>query len=281
MTKDKLRVACVSMNSQENKDRNIEQAEHYIDLAAKSAADWVILPELFSYIGPYAELSKNAELATGPLNRHLSQLAQKHKVTLFAPVPELPEKEDSMSTKGFKKVFNTLFVVSPSGSMINHYRKIHLFHLQFGDLSRAESEGFLAGNKLLTFSQDGWKVACAICYDIRFPEFLVSLYRERPFEVLVLPSAFTEATGKAHWKLLVRSRAVEYQCYVLAANQTGVHYEEKKSFGHSMVVDPWGDIIAETGTACGLAIAELTRDRVRSIRERLPIVANRRPDLYI
>lgn len=279
MTKD-LRVACVTMNSQDNKERNIEQAEYYIEMAAKNQSDWVILPELFSYLGPYENLSKNAEPTDGPLNRKLSQLAQKYKITIFAPVPELPENEDSMSNKGYKKVFNTLYVFNPRGTIVHSYRKVHLFHLQYGDVVRSESDGFLSGNKLLTFTHDGWKVACAICYDLRFSEFLVSLYKERAFDILVLPSAFTETTGKAHWELLVRSRSVEYQCYTLAANQTGLHYDNKSSYGHSLIVDPWGDVIGRTGVECGLAISDLSHERVRTIRERIPILANRRNDLY-
>lgn len=279
MAKDTLRVACVTLNTQDNKERNIEQAEYYIEMAAKNKVDWVVLPELFSYIGPYENLHKNSELADGPLSAKLSTLAVKHGMTIFAPVPELPEN-DAMSTKGYKKVYNTLLVFNSRGAISNSYRKMHLFHLQYGDVCLSESDGFLAGNKILTFTHDGWKVACAICYDIRFPEFLVSLYRERPFEVLVLPSAFTEVTGKAHWELLVRSRSVEYQCYTLAANQTGLHYDDKKSYGHSMIVDPWGDVIGKTGSECGLAISDISHDRIRTIRNRIPVLANRRTDLY-
>ncbi len=281
MTKDKLKVACVSMNSQANKEENIAQARQAIEKASQKGAEWIVLPELFSYMGPYADLSRNAEPSSGPLNTELSQLAQKHKVTLFAPVPELPTSGHSMSTQGYRKVYNTLYVFGPSGSLLQTYRKVHLFHVQYGDTARSESDGFLAGNKILSFAHEGWKVACAICYDIRFPEFLVSLYRERPFDILVLPSAFTEATGQAHWELLLRARAVEYQSYVLGANQTGMHYDDKKSFGHSMIIDPWGDKLAETGADAGIAIAELSRERIRSIRERIPILTNRQPDIYL
>lgn len=275
-----LRVACVTMNSQENKERNIEQAEYYIEMAAKNDAQWVVLPELFSYIGPYENLAKNAEPADGPLNRKLSQLAQKYKMTIFAAVPELPEDQDLISTKGYKKVYNSLFVFNPRGTLTTSYRKVHLFNLQYGEHVFSEGDGFLSGNKLVTFNHEGWRIACAICYDLRFSEFFVSLYKERPFDILLLPSAFTEATGKAHWELLLRARSVEYQCYTLAANQTGIHYENKVSFGHSMIIDPWGDVIGKTGSECGLAIATLSPERIRKIRERIPILANRRNDIY-
>ncbi len=276
--RESLRAACVTMNSQDHKERNLEQAEYYIEMASKNNADWVILPELFPFIGPYDKLYKNAEHKGGPLNIRLSELAQKFNMTIFAPVLELAE-EDQAHAK-HPKIYNTLHIFNNRGTLIHSYRKIHLFHLQYGEVLRSESDGFLSGNSLLTFTHDGWKVACAICYDIRFNEFLVALYKKGAFDILVVPSAFTEATGKAHWELLVRSRSVEFQCYTLAANQTGTHYEDKKSFGHSMIVDPWGDVIGKTGTDCGLAMADLFQERLRVIRERIPVLANRRNDLY-
>lgn len=280
MIRDKLRVACVSMNSQANKPKNIKDAESYIQKAVQDSANWVILPELFSYIGPYKDLYESAEFPSSPALQHLAQLAQKYKITIFAPMPERTEGEAPKNSAGFKKVYNTLFIFGPDGKIIDSYRKAHLFHLKDGDNSRAESEGFIAGNKLLTFSHEGWQVACAICYDIRFPEFLVSLNRKCRFDVLALPSAFTLATGKAHWELLLKARAVEYQAYVLGANQTGLHYENNRSFGHAMIIDPWGDILAQTDSECGIAIADLDRSRIISIRKRIPVDSNRRPDLY-
>ncbi len=280
MIRDKLRVACISMNSQANKQQNINEAESYIRLAAQNSANWVVLPELFSYIGPYKDLYESAEFPSSPTIQLLAQLAQKYQMTIFAPMPERAEGEAPKNTAGFKKVYNTLFIFGPDGKIIDSYRKTHLFHLKDGNNSRAESEGFIAGNKLLTFSHEGWQVACAICYDIRFPEFLVSLNKKCRFDILALPSAFTLATGKSHWELLLKARAVEYQAYVLGANQTGLHYEDNRSFGHTMIIDPWGDTIAQTSDECGIAIADLDRTRISSIRQRIPVSSNRRSDLY-
>jgi predicted amidohydrolase len=278
MIKDKLKVACVTMNSRQHKAENIEQAEHYLQEAGARGADWVVLPEMFPFMGSYDELYAAAELAQGPLSQRLQRLAKQYKMTVFAGMPEIPDHRVQSHEEG--KVYNSLFVFGPEGSTLGVYRKIHLFHLEFGAHTRSESTGFLAGNKVFTLRHQGWNVACAICYDLRFPEMFVALNNQLVFDALILPSAFTEVTGQAHWELLLRARATEYQCYVLAADQTGTHIEPKKSFGHSMIVDPWGQVIAQTAAEPGLAFAEISRDHLTQIRSRIPMQSNRRRDLF-
>jgi len=162
------------------------------------------------------------------------------------------------------------------------YPKIHLSNLigEDGTPRYTESAGYLAGDQPVAVTIDGWRLGLTICYDLRFPELFESLTKGGSPDVYAVPSAFTKMTGAAHWELLLRARAVERQCYIFAANQTGVHAPEKESFGHAMVVDPWGQVLASTGTEPGIATAVVEKQRIGEVRAKLPALANRRGAIF-
>lgn len=274
---DKIRAAVVSVTATSDKNTNIENAFTKAEAAVNEGASWIALPEMFAFHGPYPELWNNAEFEDGPLNARLSEFARRHGVVVFAgSVGERPEG----STSG--KVYNTQYVFGRKGELIAKYRKTHLFNLkdQSGKPLYCESDGYLSGDSLVTLSVDGWRIGLATCYDLRFPGVFSSLAQAKPLDCLVIPAAFTLQTGMYHWELLLRARAVEHLCYVVAANQVGTHSPGKQSYGHGMIVDPWGTTIADTGHLSGIALASMTTERVKTCRAQLPAIDNRRPELY-
>jgi predicted amidohydrolase len=275
--KDSLRVAILSTTATGDKAKNISSAMEAARSAASDGAQWVVLPEMFAFHGPYSELWQNAEFADGPLNERLSEFAREHRLVLFAgSVAERPEG----STGG--KVYNTQFVFGRQGELLAKYRKTHLFNLKdsAGQSLYCESDGYLAGSNLVSLRLDGWHVGLATCYDLRFPGVFERLAKDGPLDCLVIPAAFTFQTGAYHWELLLRARAVEQLCYVVAPNQVGVHSPGKQSFGHGMIVDPWGTTIADTGHLPGVASATMQKTRLAACRGQLPALENRRPELY-
>lgn len=286
--KDRLTLASVCMNSTHEKSRNIEEACKWIERAAARGADWVLLPEVFAFVGSYEQIYSEGEDLQGNLLQRLSELAKRLNICLFAgsfgerPSPGEMKDEEILSRQGHKRVFNSTFVFDRSGQQVARYRKTHLFNLftEQGQPLYCESDGFLEGDQLVSFELEGFQVGMAICYDLRFPGFFERLAAKKALDVIILPSAFTLQTGMDHWELLIRARAVEQQSYVFAANQVGNHGGNKTSYGHSMIVDPWGYVLANTGGVSGLALAEVSRQRLKEVRERLPALANRRPDLY-
>jgi predicted amidohydrolase len=287
MTKE-IFTAAVCMTTTSDKARNIATAESLVRSAAASGSEWIMLPEIFSWHGPYTDIFQNAETEDGPLNQKLAALARELKIVLFAgtvgerPGPKDQQRSDLVNSKGEKKVFNTSYVFGRDGSLVGKYRKTHLFNLiaDDGTPTHCESDGFLAGDSAQSINVDGMKVGLSICYDLRFPEFYCQLAAGGPVDVIAIPSAFTLATGMYHWELLLRARAVEWQAYVIAANQTGVHSPGKASFGHAMVIDPWGHKLADTGNHPGIARAAISREKISLYRAQLPALANRRPEVY-
>jgi predicted amidohydrolase len=278
-----LTLASITMNTRSNKQENLATAEHLIRDAKAKGADWVLLPEIFAYFGDYATLHGAAEEENGPLNQKLSALAKELGIVLFAGSVGERSKEPALNDKNQRRVYNTNYVFDREGKTIAKYRKTHLFNLRdaSGKKLYCESDGFIPGNEApKSFVVDGYRVGMAICYDLRFPSLFQRLAKDAPLDVLVIPSAFTRKTGEAHWELLLRARAVELQCFVFAANQTGEHAPGKESFGHSMVIDPWGTKLADTGPNVGIAIAKISKDRLAEVRAQLPALKNQRPELY-
>ena len=284
---DEVLVATVSMTTISDKAANVATAKSLIRKAASSGAQWIVLPEIWAFHGPYDKLWDMAEEESGPLNTELADLARELNIVLFAgSVGERPgrmSESDLRSPQGHKRIFNTSYVFARSGEIVAKYRKTHLFNLHDagGRALYCESEGFLAGDDApKAFEIDGWRVGLAICYDLRFPQLFTRLTSDRPLDMFVIPSAFTMATGMYHWELLLRARAVENQAWVVAANQTGVHAPGKISFGHSMIVDPWGHKIADTGNKPGIALGPVSKKTLADYRAQLPALTNRRPELY-
>lgn len=285
---DSLKLAAVCLTSTGDKDRNIATALAYAQEAAKAGADWVQLPEMLAYHGPYDKVYEMAELEGGALYETMAKTAKELKIVLIAgTVGERPDRDNLpdavlRNRNGHRKVFNTAYVFGRDGGLVAKYRKTHLFNLSdaAGGALYNESEGYLAGDKAVTCTIEGWKVGLSICYDLRFPRYYDLLEAQGAPEIQLIPSAFTKGTGVAHWELLLRSRAVERQTYVFAANQTGLHSPGKESFGHSMIIDPWGKVLADTGDQPGIAYATISRAALAEARGKLPALTNRRPELY-
>lgn len=273
-----INASVISVTATADKKANIENAFTRAEEAVRMGASWVALPEMFAFHGPYHELWSHAEFENGPLNQRLSDFARRHGVIVFAgSVGERPEG----STGG--KIYNTQYVFGRKGELLGKYRKTHLFNLKDTDGKPlyCESDGYLAGDTLTTLTIDGWKVGLATCYDLRFPGLFSSLLKAGPLDCIVIPAAFTHQTGMYHWELLLRARAVENLSYVVAPNQVGTHSPGKQSYGHAMIIDPWGTKIADTGHVEGVATAPLTKARIKTCRAQLPAIDNKRPEIYI
>jgi predicted amidohydrolase len=242
------------------------------DLAERSAAEgarMVVLPELCLWKGPPAAEREAAESIPGPTSHHLSELARKLGIHLVAG--SMLERDESS-----ERCFNTSLLFGPDGAELARYRKIHLFDVELpGRVSARESRTRSAGEVPVCAATTLGNIGMAICYDLRFPE-LFRVLVERGAEILVLPSAFTEPTGKAHWEALVRARAIESQCYVIAPNQFGATQHGFANYGHSLIVDPWGTVLGDAGDGEGIVTARLDADYLATVREELPSLRHRR-----
>lgn len=287
MTKHR-KLATICMTSGADKDKNVDEAVFWIRQAADRGADWVLLPEVFTFIGPYEKLYENGEDESGPTLKRLAALAKELQIVIFAgsmgerPASDEKLKEPLEGRTGFKRVFNTTFVFGREGKILVKYRKTHPFNLMdaSGNPLYCESDGFLSGDQIQTIEIDGYRVALSICYDLRFPALYENLNRKNNVDVFLLPSAFTTQTGMDHWEVLIRARAIEQQAYMYTANQVGESSPGKSNYGHSMIVDPWGYVIANTGAVQGIAMAEISKERIEQVRNRLPALKNRRPEIY-
>ncbi len=270
---DRLRVACVQLNSGSVKADNLEKAEHLVARAASTGADVVVLPEKWNAIGSVDTLRENAEpLAGGESVEAMAGWARRHGITLVGgSVTELRD--------GREKLSNTCPVFDPSGELVALYRKIHMFDVEVGGQVYRESEAEEPGEETLVCELEGWRVGLSVCYDLRFPELYRILALEGA-ELVTVPAAFTLYTGKDHWELLLRARAVENQCYVAAANEWGTHEGGKASYGRSTIVDPWGVVLAQAADEDTVISAELDRAHLERIRRALPSLANRQPAAY-
>jgi predicted amidohydrolase len=267
MSADELVVAVVQLNASEDKQANLDRAEALVVAAAAAGAQVVALPEFFTYLGPDDRYGDVAEPVPGPTTERCMRIAREQSIHLLAG--SIPERDDDSGA-----LFNTSVLIDINGRIAAKYRKIHLFDVVIGDVSEQESRFLTPGDEVVTGEIDGHRVGLSVCYDLRFPE----LYRRlavRGAELLFVPAAFTTFTGKDHWEILVRARAIENQCFVVAADQTGPH-AGGSSFGRSMIVDPWGIPLAIAPDGDAFALARLQFGQLREIRERLPALANRR-----
>jgi predicted amidohydrolase len=266
-----VRVAVVQMSSQEQLDANLAELGRLVGEAGRRGAEVVLLPENFAYMGPEPGRRDVAdELATtaGPVTSTLRRLAQRHGAWIIAG--GMPERSADP-----ERPYNTCAVFGPDGELRGRYRKIHLFDVELGDGAEyRESTVTTAGSEAVVLDIAGLKIGLSVCYDLRFPE----LYRRLGAlgaEVLVVPAAFTLATGKDHWHVLLRARAIENQAYVLAAGQWGQH-GRRLTFGKSCIIDPWGEIIAQASEGPGVAVADIDRGLLASVRARLPVLRHGR-----
>ena len=267
-----MKIAAVQMVSTPDVARNLEAAKALVARAAAEGAELVVLPEYFCLMGrnDRDKLGVAEHPGSGPIQQMLAQAAKAHGVWLVGGT--LP-----MAIEGnVERVTNTNLVYSPRGELAARYDKMHLFRYDNGTEQYDEGRVLVAGAEPVAFDAAGVRVGLSVCYDLRFPELYRALMQP-PCDLLSVPSAFTYPTGAAHWEMLLRARAVENQCYVIAAAQGGTHENGRRTYGHSLVVDPWGEIVAirrEEGE--GVVVAELDAARMASVRMQLPALAHRR-----
>jgi deaminated glutathione amidase len=275
----KLRVACVQLNSRDDVAANVAAAVELIEQAGEAGAQLVALPETWTFKGRPEDLAAAAQAPDGPANTAAARAASRRGMWLLAGSIYEPGPDPA-------RVYNTSALFAPDGSLCAVYRKIHLFDAVSDDAVYRESADVAAGEAVvaadLAFGPGGGtplRAGLTVCYDLRFPE----LYRAlalRGARLLFVPAAFTAYTGAAHWELLLRARAVENGCFVVAPDQVGEYLPGRACYGHSMIVDPWGEVLAVRPEGTGLCLADLDLSRVDEVRGQIPSLAGRRPDVY-
>lgn len=265
-------AAAIQMSSTPEKQENFETAERLMRDAASAGAGLVALPELWSCHGLEKVYRENAEPVPGPTTDFLGSLARELGVYVLGG--SILEGEP-----GAEKLSNTSTFFDPSGGMAAVYRKIHLFDVKVSDKEYLESATISPGGEVVTAKSGAATLGLSVCYDVRFPE-LYRLLALRGAEILTVPAAFTLQTGKDHWELLLRARAVENQAYVVAPAQWGQKADGRWTYGRSMIVDPWGTVLATCPDRDGYALAELDLDYLDRFRAEFPALANRRPETY-
>ena len=251
-------------------DRNLDTARRLIAEAARDGAQLVVLPEYFCFMGHHdRDKLALAELpGEGPIQAMLAETAKRHAVWVVGgTLPLRSEQAD--------RVFNASCVYSPEGVLAARYDKVHLFRYDNGRESYDEGRVLQAGQVPQACEVGGLRLGLSICYDLRFPELYRALMTP-PCDLIAVPSAFTHTTGRAHWEVLLRARAIENQCYVIAAAQGGLHENGRRTWGHSLIVDPWGEVVAMVEEGEGVAMAQLDTKRIAEVRAQLPALTHRR-----
>ncbi len=265
-----MKIAALQMVSTPDLGRNLEAAGRLIAQAAEAGAQLVVLPEYFCLLGRRDDDKLRIAEAPGdgPIQRTLADAARRHGLWVVGGTLPLHGSDASHA-------LNSCNVWAPDGSLAARYDKIHLFAFDNGRERYDEGRTLDAGNTPVALQAGSVRVGLSICYDLRFPELYRALMQP-PCDLLVVPAAFTYTTGQAHWELLLRARAVENQCYVLAAAQGGTHENGRRTWGQSLICDPWGEIVAQQAEGEGVVIAELDPQRIAAVRSQLPALAHRR-----
>ncbi|MDD2902598.1 MAG: carbon-nitrogen hydrolase family protein [Syntrophales bacterium] len=266
-----MQVAAVQLNSTPDLDHNLSRARALIAEAASQGAQLIALPEHFAYLGPEDVKPPSAQPLDGPLVSEFRELAR--KLGVFLLLGSFPEV-----IPGDTRPHNTSVLLSSQGEILAAYRKMHLFDVDIVQGPRyRESQFTQAGTDLAVESLPGtpFTAGLAICYDLRFPELFRAL-SDRGADLLLLPAAFTLATGRDHWEVLIRARAIENQAYLIAPAQWGQHSPGRRSYGRSLIVDPWGLILAQAPDGEGIIYAHLDHDRLKRLRRELPCLDHRR-----
>ena len=272
LTGREIRAAAIQMSSTPDKGENLQTGERLIRSAVASGAELVALPELWSCHGLENVYRENAEPVPGPTTEFLGTLARELGVYVLAG--SILE-----GVPGSNRLHNTSTFFGPDGELAAVYRKIHLFDVKAPDREYLESKTIAPGEKLVTAKAGVATLGLSVCYDVRFPE-LYRLLALRGAEVLAVPAAFTLQTGKDHWELLLRARAVENQAFVVAPAQWGQKADGRWTYGRSMIVDPWGTVLAQCPDRDGYALATLDLDYLDRFRDEFPTLGNRRPEAY-
>lgn len=265
-------AAIVQMNSSKNIKQNMSDAESWVRKAADQGAQLIVLPEMFSCIGVTDQVEiALTQFTLSQLEDSIGSWAKHCGVYIVAgSIPFSSEQKD--------KVYAASFVFSPVGSIVAQYNKIHLFDVDVKDEKKQyrESDTFIAGDKAVTCQLEDQIMGLSICYDLRFPE-LYQAYQTQGCSIISVPSAFTHQTGKQHWEILLRARAIETQSYVLAANQCGIHEDGRRTWGHSMIVAPSGEVLVELSEdQPGFELAELDFESLEKIKQAMPLFSHKR-----
>jgi predicted amidohydrolase len=268
-----VRAAAVQLQSTPDRDRNLQAADRLTRAAAAAGAELVVLPEKWPVLGTPEQTVAAAEPLDGPVVAWARETARELGIDLVAG-------SFTEHVEGEERARNTSVHVGPDGELRASYRKIHMFDVEVGGRVYRESEHEAGGDEIvLSETAGGLGLGLTICYDVRFPE-LYRILAVRGAEIVTVPAAFTFATTRDHWEILLRARAIEGQCFVVAANQVGEHAPGIRSGGRSMIVDPWGVVLATAPDTETFVVAELDLDRLAEIRRTLPSLANRRPEAY-
>jgi len=267
-----LKIASIQMISTPDLQENLGTAGRLIRAAAQDGAQLVVLPEYFCMMGlkDTDKVGVREAFGSGPIQDQLASFAKDNAIHLVAGTIPLAAKDPG-------KVLNTMLTFNPSGQQVGRYDKIHLFGFQTSTERYQESETIEAGDKpgllKITYDKQEWIFGLSICYDLRFPE----LYRAMgAVDCHIIPAAFTYTTGKDHWEILLRARAIENQSYVLSSAQGGVHRNQRRTWGHSMLIDPWGTILADLPEGEGFISGVLSKEKLNKVRSQLPALAHRK-----
>jgi predicted amidohydrolase len=266
------RVAVCQMNSGPDLARNLDQALSLIRVAAAEKAELVCLPENFERMASAGEKRAGATPLDGEGADVLDPIrAAARELGLWILAGSFAERIERSS-----RIYNTSVLIDPQGEIATAYRKIHLFDVEIGDGAQYKESDLVApGERLSVAETPLGPLGLSVCYDLRFPEVYRELVRMGA-ELLAVPAAFTAKTGQAHWEVLLRARAIENQCFVLAPAQTGHHPGHRKTWGHAMIVDPWGTILADAGTEVGVVAADVDLGMLRELRRTMPVLGHRR-----
>lgn len=266
---EKYRVTICQMDSQDNKEHNLAQAVKMIQESAEKGARLAVFPENMNYMG--RGYRKQAEVIPGMTSEILCDAAKKYEMWVVSG--SIPEVDTSGNPK------NTVMLISPEGKICCKYSKIHMFDVNVpGGQSYQESKYNTAGNELIVYDTELGSLGLAICYDLRFGE-MFRLMTLAGAQAICIPSSFTADTGKDHWETLLRARAIENEVYIIAANQIGKKVN-MEAYGESMIVDPWGNIIARSNKKTGVTVGEIDLRYLETVRSKMPVLSNRRTDVY-
>lgn len=266
-----MRVACVQLNAGAPVDDVLETAEKLVERAARGGAELVALPEKWNGVGPPERLLEIAEPLDGPSVTAMRGWAKRLGIMLSG---------GSISERvvGDHRIRNLALVISTAGEVVARYRKVHMFDVELDGRTVRESDTDAPGDRRVTCDIAGWRVGLTICYDLRFPELYRALASDGA-DLFTVPSGFMLHTGRDHWEVLLRARAIENGAYVMAANQHGL-WGENRMLGRSMIVDPWGIVVANAGDGDGVCFADLDPRRVGQARQQIPALVHRRPHVY-
>lgn len=266
-----LVVGLVQITSSSSIEDNLNRSEEIIEQLVRQGAQAIVLPESFALMEKYngQKLEYLEQHGNGPIQSWMSEIAKKHQVLLVGGTIAIQSNIEN-------RPYARCYIYSEDGNELTHYDKIHMFDVSVKEgESYSESANTLAGERPVVFEWNNIKFGCSVCYDLRFPE-LYRYYQTHNVDVILAPSAFTLATGKVHWKLLLQARAVENLAFVVAPNQTGTHDNQRKTYGHSMTVDPWGAIVGELAEKQGGLLCNLDLSKIESIKEKFPVHQHRK-----